>query len=79
MGDLAWTCAYEKGGYFDIFMFCYLIALVLVAYWDDRFLRNFAKFRFFPFSHKRFGMAAVVNIVSVLIFIALIVWQKRCA
>lgn len=69
-------CEYPKSNYFFGLFVAYAIALTAVAHVDDRFLREWARFGLMPFSVKRFGPAAVVSILSVSLFVAIVL--SRC-
>ena len=75
----SWLCLAPKHFYFSALIFAYVIGLVAVGTRDNRFLKNYAEFCFNQFSIKKFGMAAVLNIISVpaFVFIALFV-PRHC-
>ncbi len=62
---------------FSLFI-TYVVALFLIALRDDRFLRDLIKFRMLPFSIKRFGDAAILNIALVVAFFAIVALPLQC-
>ena len=72
-------CEYPKSDYFEALIFAYGTALAVIAFRDDRFLKNYAQFRLMPFSISRFGLAAVANIISAIAFVAIVFAPRNCA
>jgi hypothetical protein len=74
----AWFCGIPKGNAFFALFCAYAAGLAVVAHRDDRFLRDWAKFQFLPFSIRRFGPAAILNIATAVAFFAIAFAPAQC-
>jgi hypothetical protein len=74
----AWLCGIPKDKAFLALFCAYVAGLAVVVHRDDRFLRDWAKFQFLPFSIRRFGPAAILNITTAAAFFAIAFVPAQC-